>query len=106
MGLTAAAKAAAASGGINLPLPWPQNMRPKEAMPISPPLTPLPATMRNISHFKNLFKIPVAKKNKIHPYNRAVARFENPGGDNVPPPPCEGLYNRYIYVCLLILKKC
>merc|ERR1740129_1684197 len=44
--LTAAAKAAAASGGINLPLPWPQNMRPKEAMPISPPLTPLPATMR------------------------------------------------------------
>ena len=49
--LTAAAKAAAASGGINLPLPWPQNMRPKEAMPISPPLTPLPATMRYVLYF-------------------------------------------------------
>ena len=54
--LTAAAKAAAASGGINLPLPWPQNMRPKEAMPISPPLTPLPATMRYVLYFFRLFK--------------------------------------------------
>ena len=54
--LTAAAKAAAASGGINLPLPWPQNMRPKEAMPISPPLTPLPATMRYVLYFFLLFK--------------------------------------------------
>ena len=54
--LTAAAKAAAASGGINLPLPWPQNMRPKEAMPISPPLTPLPATMRYVLYFFCLFK--------------------------------------------------
>ena len=53
--LTAAAKAAAASGGINLPLPWPQNMRPKEAMPISPPLTPLPATMRYVLYFFCLF---------------------------------------------------
>jgi hypothetical protein len=42
--LTVAAEAAKAAGGLNLP--WPQNMRPKEAMPISPPLTPLPATMR------------------------------------------------------------
>ena len=55
--LTAAAKAAAASGGINLPLPWPQNMRPKEAMPISPPLTPLPATMRYVLYFFSFIQL-------------------------------------------------
>ena len=76
--LTAAAKAAAASGGINLPLPWPQNMRPKEAMPISPPLTPLPATMRYVMYFFPLFNYFLnfpfqssfgKKKNEINPYN-------------------------------------
>ena len=74
--LTAAAKAAAASGGINLPLPWPQNMRPKEAMPISPPLTPLPATMRYVLYFFRLFNYFVNISNitlqEFFPFQKSV----------------------------------